>query len=134
MREPLEYENVVDHIKNFLEQRISYATGCGLKAEQIILDPGMGAFISDNPRYSWEIIEKLNQLKESFPQHSILIGASRKGFLGGSVESRDPLSQMIGVISAMRGVDIIRTHNVKMAQEFLSALKQVRSAVSAQTC
>ena len=116
-RKKQHYKNVTAHIKNFLEERIRFAQEKGIKKSQIIIDPGMGAFISSVPAYSYQIITELNELKSlSCP---ILIGVSRKSFLGGALSSRDGKSAALSAIAYINGASIIRTHNVK---ETLSCL------------
>lgn len=74
----VEYEDVMAVVKRFLEERIGWAKAKGI--EQIILDPGMGAFVSGNPEYSYEIIDRIEELRElGWP---VLVGTSRKSFLG----------------------------------------------------
>ncbi len=108
---PKNYKNVIKSIKTFLEERIEFAKKIGIKKEQIIIDPGMGAIISSIPKYSFEVIAKLNSLKTlSCP---ILIGISRKSFLGGDINSRDEKSAILSAIAYINGASIIRTHNIK---------------------
>ena len=115
-----EYDDVIFQTKEFLEKRIEYALSQGIDISKIILDPGMGTFISSNPSYSWEVLYKLDQLCDYFKDFRILIGTSRKGFLG--KEAIDPLSQFTALIGASKGAKIIRTHNVEMMSEFCKAL------------
>lgn len=110
--EKIEYVDVIKTIKTFLKQRIQKLLEVGFPREKIILDPGMGAFISGNPKYSFEIIERLKELKElGFP---ILIGISRKSCLGGDVKGRDQSSVDWSLAAIKNGADIIRIHNVEM--------------------
>lgn len=116
-RKPKTYKDILKTIKTFLENRIKYAKQQGIKNSQIIIDPGMGAFISNIPKYSFEIIAKLNELKSI--KLPILIGISRKSFLGGEMETRDLKSATLSAIAYLNGADIIRTHNVKTTLECL---------------
>ncbi len=122
-----EYDDVVDTISFFLEERISYALQCGIPCEQIILDPGMGQFISIDGKYSWEVLKRFNELIERFSEHSFLVATSRKGFLGGTLEEREPLSQLTALHAYHKGASYIRTHNPKMMSEFLVADKQLQT-------
>ncbi len=116
-KETIEYKDILKTIKIFLKNRIKYAEKQGIKKSQIIIDPGMGAFISGIPKYSFEIIAKLKELKElGLP---ILIGISRKSFLGGRIETRDNKSSTLSAIAYLNGADIIRTHNIKAQRECL---------------
>lgn len=111
-----EYDDMIQTIKDFLEKQIHLAKEAGIKKENIIIDPGFGHFISAIPKYSYEIIARLKELEEmSYP---ILIGISRKSFLGGQIESRDERGLPLSAIAYLNGASIIRTHNVKGTKEF----------------
>lgn len=103
-----EYEDVIATIKEFFTQRITYAKSQGIKSEQIILDPGMGHYISAIPKYSYEIIARLSELKAL--GHPILLGMSRKSFLGGSLEEREIKTQALEEIAKINGVNYLRIH------------------------
>lgn len=103
-REVVEYDDVMKTIKAFLRERIAVARAAGVK--QIIVDPGMGAFVSGEPKYSFEIIERIEELRElGCP---ILAGTSRKGFLG-----EDKLGMTLWTTQELAGkVDYLRVHDV----------------------
>lgn len=103
------YKDVIKTIKDFLKSRIKYAKKAGIK--NIIIDPGMGHFVSALPRYSFEIINRLKELKSL--KYPILIGISRKSFLGGELKDRDQKALPLTAIAVNHGASIIRTHNVK---------------------
>ncbi len=121
-KKDIKYKDVMDTIKTFLKNRIKYAKQQGIKNSQIIIDPGMGAFISGVPKYSFEIIVKLKELKKlGLP---ILIGISRKSFLGGKIETRDSKSAALSAIAYLNGADIIRTHDIKGTKQILKHICQ----------
>ena len=51
----------------------------------------------------------------------LIIGTSRKGFLGVPMAERDPVSQLTALVGVMKGAAVIRTHQPKMAVQFLEA-------------
>ena len=118
----VEYGDIIAHISSFFTERIEVAQRAGLSNQQIILDPGMGAFVSAYPEYSWEILDRLAELRSQFAEFRFLIGVSRKGFLGGTKNDRDQLSQLVAMFAVQDGVDIIRTHNVAMASTCLRCI------------
>lgn len=120
-----DYEDVVSHIISFLSRRIDYALAGGIKAAKIILDPGMGRFLSHDSKYSWLVLEQLARIKEAFQSFALMIATSRKGFLGGESGKRDPVSQLTALAAWQEGVSLIRTHNVAMAREFFDAWKKI---------
>lgn len=116
-RRSVEYKDVAAYIKIFLHKRIDYLTAKGFPRENIIVDPGTGLFISSNPDYSFQIIDRLSEFKElGCP---ILIGISRKTFLGETPEYRDYASIAWSKEAICRGASIVRIHNVKMMHAVL---------------
>lgn len=139
--EGVEYDDVVATVKEFLLGRVEYAVANGVRREQIVLDPGMGAFVSGIGRYSWEILERLDELVElGFP---VLVGASRKSFTGELVVERDenwdsvtvgfrdgeklPVEERLegslacALLAKMKGVEILRVHDVKDTKNLLES-------------
>jgi dihydropteroate synthase len=97
----VEYEDVMNTVKKFLQERAELAKSYGV--ERVILDPGMGAFVSGEAKYSYEIIDRVEELSGE-----VLIGTSRKGFLG---EDRD--GGTLATTCWLKGrVDYLRVHDV----------------------
>jgi len=122
-----DYQNVISEVAVFLNERVTYALKAGIAEDRIILDPGMGKFVSHAAKYSWELLRNLKELKTLIGNFPLLIGTSRKGFLSGSLASRDPISQLTAIKAVEKGAAIIRTHNVKMAAEFMLTTKKISS-------
>lgn len=115
--EKVDYDDVIASIKTFFTERISTLVQVGFPEEKIIIDPGMGMFVSADPKYSFEIIERLDELKSlGCP---ILVGVSRKSFLGGEVGERDQDSVKWSLKAVQKGASIVRMHNVKAMKEAL---------------
>lgn len=111
------YENVIGTISDFLSEQTSELLEAGFPHEKIIIDPGMGAFISSIPDFSFEVIERLKELKKlGYP---ILVGISRKSCLGGKLEDRDEPSVDWSLKAIKNGASIIRIHNVDLMQKAL---------------
>lgn len=110
-RKKKRYKDVVRTVIKFLKSRIDFALKQGIKRSQIIIDPGMGAFISAIPKYSFEILACLKEFKKlGFP---ILIGASNKSFLSGAIGGRLTPTLIAHLIAVQNGANIIRVHDVK---------------------
>lgn len=117
------YRDVMQTIKDFLKERIGFAFRSGIKKNRIILDPGMGAFVSAIPKYSYEILERLAQLKPlGCP---ILVGASRKSFLPGAVGQRFEPTLATHLIAVQNGADIIRVHEVLAHRRMLETWQRL---------
>ena len=127
------YDDVVKEIYDFLKKRINYAIKSGIKGSNIIIDPGLGFGkrtgngIEDN----LEILYRLSELKEiGYP---ILIGASRKTFIGNACGRKRQLSvtdRLEGSVAAastavINGADIVRVHDVKETRQSLELLDKI---------
>lgn len=109
-REVREYPDVVATISAFFEERIAFAESRGILRRRIFLDPGLGFFVSGDPKYSFEIIDRLEEFQRF--QLPIVLGPSRKSFLGGALGER--LEKTIAACQkvASKGVSILRVHDV----------------------
>lgn len=113
--EDVSYNDVLDTIHAFFEERISAALKVGIAREQLILDPGLGHFVSSDPAYSWYILEHLEFLCDfGCP---ILVSPSRKSFTA-EFSSQPPEDRLAGTlrateISLNHGASIVRTHDVR---------------------
>lgn len=108
------YENVVDEITRFFEERISFATTAGIAAERIILDPGLG--FGKRVEHNLTILRNLDHFVQL--GQPILVGASRKSFIGHALDLNDPKDRLSGslacaVTATLAGAAIIRTHDVR---------------------
>lgn len=130
MQEKPEYDDIIEDIKGSLEESVDIAVKAGVSPEKIILDPGIG--FGKTFENNLEIIKKLCELKKL--EYPILIGASRKGFIG-DILGTPPLDRVEGnlavaVISAYNGASIIRGHEVKetvRALKITDAVKSIKS-------
>ena len=123
-----DYKDVVKEIVEFLLQRIDLCVKCAIDPDKIIIDTGMGRFLSHDPKYSWEVLQRYEEFKLIAEKAPLLIATSRKGFLGGDLKDRDTVSQLTALIACERGASFIRTHNVMMAREFLNLEAAVESS------
>lgn len=113
------YKDVVKTVMEFLKERAEFAVKSGIKKSQIILDPGMGAFVSSEPKYSYEILRRLREFKVlGFP---VLIGTSRKSFLPGKLNARLIPSLIANLVATKNGAGILRVHDVAPNKSLLQA-------------
>ena len=118
------YDDVMDELLLFFENKLELAKRIGVDDNQIILDPGIGfgKNIMDNDT----IINRMNQIKKlGFP---ILIGLSRKSFLSinkDGAEDRLPATLGVTALAVQNGADIIRTHDVKDTYRMLSVISRI---------
>ena len=110
-KESREYEDVMETIKVFFDEQIQYTKEQGIPYDNLILDPGMGAFISTNPKYSFEILERLEELR--IYDLPILIGTSLKSMHPFPLKDRLIPSISTALLAAFNGANILRVHDVK---------------------
>ncbi len=124
MQKNPQYGDVVEEIKEWLEERISAAEKAGIKRSNIIVDPGIG--FGKNLKHNLELLGRLSEFKGM--AGGVLLGASRKSFIAMMTGNEDG-DRLTGSLSAAimgvtGGVDILRVHDVK---ETLSAVKAVNN-------
>ena len=124
-----------------LRDSVTMARQRGVKGESIVIDPGIG--FGKSQEQNIELIAKLDQLVAAFPEYPLLIGTSRKSFLGkllkqavGSVEANpgevvpvtERLNGTMATITAaiLRGARIVRVHDVKAALEAVKVADAIR--------
>jgi dihydropteroate synthase len=115
--------DVIAVISEFLRERIAFAKSQGVAEDRIIIDPGMGRYLGTAPEPSWTVLRELAAFKRL--GRPVMIGVSRKGFLGGPLAGRDPISQLVAIAAIERGADVVRTHNVAMLRNFWETWQRV---------
>jgi len=120
MNELSKYENLLQEIKCSLENLIKNALEKNISRKNIIVDPGIG--FSKDLNQNLEILRNLDLFKNlNLP---ILIGASRKRFIGEILNEDNPKERDIGTLAisclcSQHKVDIVRVHNVKLNYQVL---------------
>jgi dihydropteroate synthase len=106
---------IMQEVTSSLRASVHMAERRGVKRESIVIDPGIG--FGKSQEQNLELIAKLDQLIAAFPGYPVLIGTSRKSFLGGVVTDR--LHRTMATIAAavLKGAHIVRVHDVKAAAE-----------------
>lgn len=112
MQNYTDYGNLIGEIHDFLARQISAAQAAGLSYSQIAIDPGIG-FAKSYPQ-NLEILRQIPALRTL--HCPILIGPSRKSFLGWILQEPDPQQRDWGTAAACcaaiaGGADIIRVHD-----------------------
>lgn len=114
MQKMTDYQDLMGEIYQFLESRIAAAEMAGIERSKIIIDPGIG--FAKNYQQNLEILRKLPKLNSL--QCPILVGVSRKSFIGHILNQPDPKQRVWGTGAACGaaisfGADILRVHDVK---------------------
>jgi dihydropteroate synthase len=117
--------NIIEEVTSSLRSSIGTAEQCGVKRESIVIDPGIG--FGKSQEQNIELIAKLDQLIAAFPDFPLLIGTSRKSFIGRLLADANgnpaPIEQRLhGSLATMtaailKGAHIVRVHDVRAAVE-----------------
>ena len=116
------YDDVTTEVIAELTKQVASALLAGIEPTRLVIDPGLG--FAKNVEQNWEILRNIDKFKElGFP---ILVGGSRKRFLGGS----DPLereSASIALTTWLATKDIwgVRTHTVKPHVDAIRTVGQI---------
>ena len=108
-----EYDkDIMEAIKDFLNESIKMALDAGVKKEKIVLDPGIG--FGKTFEQNLEVLRRLGELRDlGYP---ILLGTSRKSVIGNvlHLEPKDRVEGTVAttVLGVRDGVDIVRVHDV----------------------
>lgn len=118
---------VVAGVRAELGQRVEAALSAGIAADRLVLDPGLG--FAKTAEQSWELLRGLEELDSL--GHRLLVGASRKSFLGRlladaageprDVEAREAAHLAVVLHCARAGVWGVRVHDVGSSCDALSA-------------
>lgn len=123
MQDHASYQDVVREVRDELQVRIDAAIEAGVSPEQIIIDPGLG--FSKRSEHNWELLRNLDRL--ALLGYPILIGASRKRFLGEltgatNPDDREAASIAITAMVAKQEVWGVRTHSVKPHRDAIATV------------
>ena len=112
------YGDVVAEVIAELNERIAAALEAGIDKDKIIIDPGIG--FAKDAEHNWAIIDSIEKFVDlGYP---VLVGASRKRFLGGeSPDEREQATIELTKRLGATGVWAVRVHSVKPHKEVLSS-------------
>jgi|GEM_PF-7686 len=114
------YADVCAEVFAFLHDRISWAQERGIPFSNIIVDPGIG--FGKTVEHNTELLQNLDEFKAL--GRPILIGTSRKSFIGRVLKQEDPRQRLTGSLcsvygSLMSGARMVRVHDIKPTREVI---------------
>lgn len=122
------YADVVTEVSEFFADRLKQVQRCGVKPEQIMLDPGIG--FGKTVKHNLELLAALARFKVH--ERPLLLGVSRKSFIGklvgGEVQDRGPGSLACALWAVLNGVHCIRTHDVAPTCQALRMIEEIQHA------
>jgi dihydropteroate synthase len=114
------YDDVVDDVKAFLQERMAVAIDAGVAEERIMLDPGIG--FGKTVDHNLELLRRLDEIVAIGPP--VVIGTSRKSFLGKitgrEVTDRVAATVATSVLALERGAAVFRVHDVAPTRDALA--------------
>lgn len=131
-REP-EARDPIGTVKSLLEESLHVIWKAGVPEHRVVIDPGIGFFRKAAiPWHVWdcEVLRGLGDLRTL--EHPVLVGLSRKSFLGHILGQPDPADRLAGSLAAtaiavVNGAHLIRTHDVGPTREAVRMAEALRS-------
>jgi dihydropteroate synthase len=121
------YDDVVTEVRDELSARLDAAVAAGVDPSAVVLDPGLG--FAKTAEHNWALLRRLDVLTALGP---VLVGASRKAFLGALLgdadgtprppQGRDVATAAVSVLAAQAGAWGVRVHDVAPTVDALRVL------------
>jgi dihydropteroate synthase len=133
MQKDIRFADLLAEVRSELAQAVARATACGIDEEQLVLDPGIGF-----GKTAEQNLALLGRLHELAPLgRPLLVGASRKSFLGRAVEQTGrpapaPGERLAGSLAAVawaaaRSAALVRVHDVAATVQFLAVWRAIEA-------
>lgn len=134
MQSMARYTDVVTQVRHELSGRVDEALAAGVDRRLLVVDPGLG--FAKNATHNWTVLSTLDSfVADGVP---VLLGASRKGFLGEMLagpdgtprppEQRDAATAAVSLLAAQVGVWAVRVHDVRGSRDAFAVLQRLREA------
>lgn len=128
------YRDVVEDVRTELSARVDSAVAAGVPAERLVIDPGLG--FAKSAAHNWALLAGLDRLLDlGLP---VLVGASRKSFLGSLLATADGRPRSVGeredatvattVLAVLAGAWGVRVHEVRPSLDAIAVVDAVRAA------
>ena len=130
------YDDVVAEVATELAARVAALTAAGVAPDRIVLDPGLGfSKVTDS---NWPLLARVEEWSGG---RRVLVGASRKRFLGAAIsreghespaaEHRDHATTAVTTLAAARGVWAVRVHDARAARDAIAVVSAWQDAAKA---
>jgi len=129
--QPLFEGNALELVGAWLAERVQSAVDSGIARDALAIDPGLG--FGKSVAQNFELLGGIAALRRVHP--TVVIGASRKSFLGAATGVAEPAERLAGslaaaVIATLGGVRIIRVHDVALTRQAVDVAQRVRGGRS----
>lgn len=125
MQQLAKYDDVVNDVARELREFVEGAVSAGVDKEQILVDPGIG--FAKTADHNLELLARCDELRAIAP---VVIGASRKAFIGHLTGREAGAERMVGSLAAVAaafhgGAVVVRVHDVRDTVDFLRVLTAI---------
>ena len=132
MQDSPTYQDVMGEVVGFLRDRIAAASSAGVDAARILIDPGIG--FGKTMAHNLELLRRQRELLSL--GRPVVIGTSRKGFLGKITNEAEPARRVFGTAacvawSVANGAAIVRVHDVGPMKQVVDTIRAIVSTGSA---
>jgi dihydropteroate synthase len=129
-------EDIMNEVIEGLRKSIAVAQQHGVAKESVAIDPGIG--FGKTAEQNVELIANLDQLGTEFAEFPLLIGTSRKSFIGKLLDGAAADERIYGTVasiaaSVLKGTHIVRVHDVKAAVEAIKVADAIKRTSSLKT-
>ena len=126
MQEHPTYVDVVAEVRDFLASRIGSAVAAGVPRDRLCVDPGIG--FGKNLDHNLALLHDIETFRDL--RVPVLVGASRKRFIGQLTGVDDPAERVEGTAGAVawcaaHGVDIVRVHDVRQIARVVAVVDAI---------
>jgi dihydropteroate synthase len=123
------YDNVVCEVLDYLLERAKRAEQFGIDKEKIFIDPGIG--FGKTLQHNLALLKNIDKFVAS--GYRVLVGTSRKSFIGKITGQQDPAKRIFGTaattaICAAAGVSILRVHDVAQTADVIKVTTAINNA------
>lgn len=123
------YRDVAAEVRDELAEALARAEALGMEREQLVVDPGIG--FAKNAAQNFELLARLTVLAEL--GRPVMVGASRKSFLGRASGEEVPHRRLAGSLTAAlwadrRGAALVRVHDVAATVQALAVARRLAEA------
>jgi dihydropteroate synthase len=121
-------ENIIEEVSNDFRRSLAIAEARGVAMDKIVLDIGIG--FGKTVEQNLELLARLDIIADAFSDHALLVGVSRKSFIGKLLGGAPPENRLSGsiaaaVVAVINGARVIRAHDVKATVDALKVTNAI---------
>jgi dihydropteroate synthase len=127
MQDSARYADVIADVIQFLRERVAAAQAAGIELHRILIDPGIG--FGKAMTHNLDLLRRQGEL--SFLGRPVVIGTSRKGFIGRITGEEEPTRRLFGTAACVawslaQGASIVRVHDVAPMKQVVAMIRAIK--------